>query len=439
MKNNNMIKFTNIVKQVILENSRYEILKKKFTEPIKKDNKVIPGKLKPEQFDQIVLADPTTIRDGDKIKKAGKYTQWLLKQFNGLNRAAEQEAEFGTPEYKGQLNRLQELFFEDLYKTTEDLQKYERFKGQLPENMRDINKLNIGQLFDAVKDFSLEMATMSKAERKTASTHPGGEIIHDGNDWEVIKIEDKGALGKEAACFYGGQNKETRWCTSAPGLNYFDTYIKQGPLYVLIDKNGEEKGSISGLPLHRYQFHFPSNQFMDVNDRQIDLIAFLNENPELKELFKPEFAEGLSSVDKKQVTVDYPRDTTSKYLALYGFDDFFETLPKDITSFDFSQKSTDGYGGKGVSSNINLKLPKEISKFKNLEALHLDGVVSELPEEIGKLDNLKFLSVPNNKYLKSIPSSVAQLPNLMVINITGSPNVKIPEEIQNKEGLIISK
>jgi Leucine-rich repeat (LRR) protein len=69
----------------------------------------------------------------------------------------------------------------------------------------------------------------------------------------------------------------------------------------------------------------------------------------------------------------------------------------------------------------------------------LDGVVSELPEEIGKLDNLKFLSVPNNKNLKSIPSSVAQIPNLMVINITGSPNVKIPEEIQNKEGLIISK
>jgi len=439
MKNNNMIKFTNIVKQVILENSRYEILKKKFTEPIKKDNKVIPGKLKPEQFDQIVLADPTTIRDGDKIKKAGKYTQWLLKQFNGLNRAAEQEAEFGTPEYKGQLNRLQELFFEDLYKTTEDLQKYERFKGQLPENMRDINKLNTGQLFDAVKDFSLEMATMSKAERKTSSTHPGGEIIHDGNNWEVIKIEDKGALGKEAACFYGGQNKETRWCTSAPGLNYFETYIKQGPLYVLIDKSGEEKGSISGLPLHRYQFHFPSNQFMDVNDRQIDLIAFLNENPELKELFKPEFAKGLSSVDKKQVTVDYPRDTTSKYLALYGFDDFFEMLPKDITSFDFTQKSGGGYGEKGVSPNINLKLPKEISKFKNLEALHLDGVVSELPEEISKLDNLKFLSVPNNKNLKSIPSSVAQIPNLMVINITGSPNVKIPEEIQNKEGLIISK
>jgi len=66
-------------------------------------------------------------------------------------------------------------------------------------------------------------------------------------------------------------------------------------------------------------------------------------------------------------------------------------------------------------------------------------VVSELPEEIGKLKDLKFLSVPNNKNLKSIPDSVAQLPNLMVINVSGSPNVEIPEEVQNKEGLIISK
>lgn len=433
-----MIKFTNIVKQVILENTRYEILKKKFTEPKKRGEKVIPPRLKPEQFDQLVLADPTTRRDGDEIKKAGKYTQWLLKQFNGLNRAAEQEAEYGTPAYKSQLTRMQELFFEDLYKTTEDLQKYDRFKGQLPENMRDINKLDIDQLFDAVKDFSLEMATMSKSERKSSPTHPGGETIYDGPKWEVVKIEDKGDLGKEAACFYGGQNKETRWCTSAPGLSYFNTYIKQGPLYVLMDKSDENKGNVSGLPSHRYQFHFPSNQYMDVNDRQIDLIGFLNQNPELKELFKPEFVKGLTSVDGKQVSVDYPRDSASKYMALYGFDDFFEMLSKDITSFDFTQ-SSGGYHRGDKPTEINLKLPKEIGDFKNLEAIHLDGVVSELPEEIGKLKDLKFLSLPNNKNLKSIPSSVAQLSNLMVINVSGSPNVEIPEEVQNKEGLIISK
>jgi len=433
-----MIKFTNIVKQVILENSRYEILKKKFTEPKKRGDKVIPGRLKPEQFDQIVLADPTTRRDGEEIKKAGKYTQWLLKQFNGLNKAAEQEAEYGTPAYKGQLTRMQELFFEDLYKTTEDLQKFDRFKGQLPENMRDINKLGMDQLFDAVKDFSLEMATMSKAERKASPTHPGGETIYDGPKWEVVKIEDKGDLGKEAACFYGGQNKETRWCTSSPGLSYFNTYIKQGPLYVLMDKTDEKKGNLSGLPSHRYQFHFPSNQYMDVNNRQIDLIDFLNQNPELKELFKPEFVKGLTSVDGKQVSVDYPRDSASKYMALYGFDDFFEMLSKDITSFDFTQ-SSGGYHRGDKPAEINLKLPKEIGDFKNLEAIHLDGVVSELPEEISKLKDLKFLSVPNNKNLKSIPASVAQLPNLMVINVSGSPNVEIPEEVQNKEGLIISK
>ena len=448
-----MIKFTNIVKQVILENSRYEILKNKFAVPKKRGEKTIPARMTPEQFDQIVLGDPTTMRDGDKVKKAGRYTQWLLKQFNTLTQSAEQDAEYGTPAYKGVYKRLVELFFEDLYKTTEDLQKYDRFKNKLEQEYRDINKLSMEKLNDLMLPYSLEKTKASKAEKEEAKQtyeHPGAEVVFRGPNWTVARISDQGQLGKDAACFYGGNDKkpgqgESGWCTSSPGMNYFNTYIKQGPLYVIIPNSPEEfmsggpkVGQVSGLPAKRYQFHFPSNQYMDANDRSIDLIGFLNENPELKDYFKPEFVKGLTSVDGKQVAIDYPRDSASKYMALYGFDDFFEMLNDDITSFDFTQ-STSGYYGRDNKATIELKLPKEISKFKNLHALHLDGVVSELPEELGDLKELQFLSLPNNPKLTSIPKSVADLPNLMVININGSPNVKIPEEVQNKEGLIISK
>ena len=34
-----------------------------------------------QQLDTIILNDPTTRRDGDKIKKAGTYSPWLIKQF----------------------------------------------------------------------------------------------------------------------------------------------------------------------------------------------------------------------------------------------------------------------------------------------------------------------------------------------------------------------
>ena len=349
---------------------------------------------------------------------------------------AQESAEYGTPAYKGVMSQLENLFFEDLYKTSEDLEKFERFKRQIDQSERDINKHTIDSLFELVKDFSLEKTKATKDDKKEAAKtyeYPGSKVIHRGPQWTVIEIEDQGQLGKDAACFFGGYNQETRWCTSAPGLSYFNTYIKQGPLYVLL-RNSSEGADKTGLPKERFQFHFPSNQFMDINDRQIDLVGFLNENDELKELFKPEFAKGFQKggMNSKQVVIDYPRDSSSKYLALYGFDDLFEQLPRDIKRFDFVQ-SSGGYYGADKATKINLELPNTISEFKDLEALNLDGVVSSLPEGLGELKNLMFLSLPNNPNLKSIPKSVANLPNLAIINLKGSnSNIDIPEEVSKK-------
>ena len=47
MKNRKEMKFNDLLKSVILENSRYDILKKTLTEPRKKDDKVIPAKMTP--------------------------------------------------------------------------------------------------------------------------------------------------------------------------------------------------------------------------------------------------------------------------------------------------------------------------------------------------------------------------------------------------------
>ena len=431
------LKFSNLVRTVIMEQGRYELLRDRYTKAKKKDDKVIAPKMSTQKFDELVLADPTTRRDGDKVKKAGAYVPWLLKQFLKLSTQADEVAQFGTPEHKSTLTQLQNLFFEDLYKTTEDLEKFERFKRQLDVADRDINRHSIDSLFELVKDFSLEKEKGTKEDRKEAAKtfeYPGSELMHDGPEWVVTKVSDTGKLGKDAACFFGGFNKETRWCTSAPGLSWFDRYIKDGPLYQVFKKGGETAKE-TGLPAERYQFHFPSNQFMDINDRQIDLVSFLNNQaPELKELFKPEFAKGFQKGghNSKQVVIDYPRDSSSKYLALYGFDDLFEQLPKDLKRFDFVQ-SSGGYYGSRDTAPINLKLPERIGDYKDLEALNLDGVVSELPESLGNLKKLMFLSLPNNKELKSLPKSIADIPNLAIINLKGSnPNIEIPEEVSKK-------
>lgn len=443
------MKFNTILKKVIMEQGRYEILKKTYAEPKKKGDKVKPARMSKEQLDTIVLADPTTRRDGDNIKKAGKYTQWLLKQF--LNIEPNIEAQYGTPQFKSELQEKIRLFFEDLYKTTEDLEKFERFKGQLDAEMRDINNLTIRSLEDAVSGFSLEKTKATKDEKKEASKtyeHPGGEVIHRGANWTVVKIEDQGQLGKDAACFYGGNSLrsgqgETSWCTSSPGLTYFNNYIKQGPLYVIIPNEAKsfklddvKIGKSSGLPALRYQFHFPSNQFMDPDDRQIDLTNFLNSNPELKETFKPEFMKGLTGSEGTEITVEYPRDSASKFISIYGFDEFFETLPENITRLDFI-KSGRSYRDE-ESSDFVVEIPTTISRFKNLQSLHLQGIVEKIPKEVSDLPNLMFLSLPENPKLKTLPKELAKkvgndyaMRDLSVVNLMGeSPNFKLPEEVQ---------
>jgi hypothetical protein len=431
------MKFNNIIKSIIVEQGRYEILKKTYTQPKKKGEKVKPAKMSLEQLNKMVMTDPTTRRDGDDIKKAGKYVNWIIKQF--LQIEPNIEASYGTPQFKKEFKEKTDLFFEDLYKTTDDLIKFDRFKSQIDDELRDINKLTIDSLFNTVKDFSLEKASTTKAERKEMKVHPGAELVYSGSKYDVYMIEDQGDLGKEAACFYGGQNKETRWCTSAPGLSYFNTYIKQGPLYVLVDKTDTEVGDISGLPKHRYQFHFPSNQFMDVNDRQINLVDFLlGEEEGLKQFFKPEFMKGLSNADGTEISVEYPRDAASKFIALYGFDKFFDDLPNNLGRLDFIKTSGGSRYGQESTKDLNIKIPSSIGRFKNMYALHLDGILDELPSEISNLEDLMFLSLPNNKNLKSLPKEMAEkngndykMKNLAVITLAGSnPQIEIPEEVQ---------
>ena len=449
--------FTSLLKDMILEASRFEVLANKYLKPPKGGDPKM-GKAKPkmpfETFVAIVAADPTSkVPEGMDISaitpqdmeservKIGKYVQWLLKNYDTPKLDANHPLNVVDPQsgqYKAALKQFQDLFMEDLYKVTTNLQKYERFKNRLPQEARDINKLSIDTLQDQVKDFSLEKTKASATEKKEASktyAHPGADIVYRGNDWTVAKISDTGKLGKDAACFYGGSHSEgrrgeTTWCTSSPGLSWFERYINKGPLYVVIPNKpttfksyGKEVGEVSGLPANRYQFHFPDNQFMDADDRQIDLVDFLNTNEEgLKQFFKPEFMKGLAGDKGTKVSVSYPRDSASKFISLYGFDEFFETLPDNLERLEFSKDS---------GNQLDLNIPDTIGRFQNLKSLKLANCVASLPESICSLPKLRFLALPNNPNLQRLPECLKDMPSLMVINVTGHPNAKsiIPQEL----------
>ena len=428
------MKFTSILKKVILEDSRFELLSDALTKPFKnKDGKPVKAQLTKNEFNALVATDPTTrlndvdlnnAKPNDLSKvKAGKYVQWLIKQYLKVPT----EIQPGENGYDRELAQVKATFIEDLYKVKEDLLKYEKFKGRLSQDMRDINKLTTDSLYDAVKDFDLTLATTTKSERKTSSVHPGAKLAHDGPTWKVIEIENKGAIGKEAACFYGGNNKETRWCTSTPGTDqWFNRYIKDGSLYVVYKQNDTDVSPETGLPKERYQFHFQSNQFMDKDDRQQDLVKLLKDGgpmSELKDFFKPEFAKGLTVNGEKLVIDSFSTGVIGKFIGLYGLEDLIGSLPDTLKEFQIQNKD---------KNNVTIEIPNEIGRFKDLTMILFDNCIENVPESICDLPKLRFLALLNNEKLTQIPECIVNLPSLYFLNLKGSTNVQVPEVIKNR-------
>ena len=406
------LSFTDILSNVILENSRYEVLVNKFAKAKKKGQK---PKIDLDTLRDLMMSDPTTKQDLEsgeqEIKKVGAYSQWIIKQWMGLQQKADEVYAYGSNEWGVKLEQLQEQFMEDLYKTTEDLQKFHRFKSQIAQEKRDINKItSVDELYDLTKGFSLEQATTTKADRVLKDA----EMVYDGPNWEILIPQSE-----EASCHYGAN---TRWCTAGSSNNYFDHYSKDGPLYIITNKKD---------PTDKYQFHFESNQFMDKEDRTVPLSPFLNARPDLKEYFKEMFKVFLNKDQQhgKRVQVRYPNDNVSKYIGIYGFDEFMDSLPQDMVRFDF--EASGGYGSQDKLTSR--PLPEKFTTFQDLQILHIEGLVSEIPESISNLKKLKFLSLAKNPDLKSLPDSLADLENLEVINIKDSPNVEIGPRLQEKD------
>jgi hypothetical protein len=166
---------------------------------------------------------------------------------------------------------------------------------------------------------------------------------------------------------------------------------------------------------------------MDKHDRNIKLVEFLKDRaPEIKDLFKSEFARSLSKGDgsNKQLVIEYPRDASSKYVALYGWDELFKTLSSDITHIDFTNSSNE---------TLDLKFPKELSKLRNLQTFYVENAISEVPEYLKGLEKLEFLSFPKNSNLREIPEWVADLPSLIALSLKNtSDDLKIPQRLQDR-------
>ena len=450
------MKITKVLSNLITEDARFQILYKKYVLPSGDRKK---GILPFEIVRDIVFADPTTrpvdydvetatVEDmtSDKVK-VGRYSQWMLKTFVKPHLTTEdgEPIEVGSEEYKREAVEFRRIFMEDLPAMKSLLAKYDRFKGSLADD----TKKNI----DNVKSFEelyqlpvkygdstiilgrYEGKKFKKEEGKEVNNQydiPGAEILKVGSEYTLIRISDKGDLGSKAAAYFGGTSKgdikngETNWCTRVEG-NHSHDYRQQGPLYIVIANDGSKGvGQITGLPSDRYQMHFPTNQFKNQDqygpNGNIPIIEWLNGKwSEFKDILKPEFAKGFIKPNTDNVEIKYPGNGTSKFIALYGFEELFTSLPETITRLNIINTSNE---------KINLTIPDDITRFKSLKAVLFENVIDSVPDSICKLQNLMIFAVPNNANLKSIPECIVNLPKLTFVNVNRCPNVKVPVALE---------
>jgi len=113
------MRFTKLLTNLILEQSRFQVLYDKMVQPAKGEEGVAKkpmGLMDFKTLKEIIFADPTTkapqgmtpetanVEDMEKVK-VGKYTQWMLKNFVMPTFTDERAGiEKGTAEYKRTIN-----------------------------------------------------------------------------------------------------------------------------------------------------------------------------------------------------------------------------------------------------------------------------------------------------------------------------------------------
>ena len=150
-------------------------------------------------------------------------------------------------------------------------------------------------------------------------------------------------------------------------------------------------------------------------------IALLNTPTlaKLKEELKPKFAQALTGSKTDYLELEFPRSDNSKFVALYGFNELFELANEDVDAIMITNTS---------DSNMSLEIPPAIGRFQNADSIFFGNFISSLPDDIRNCEKLSFLSLPNNKNLKTLPwDAINSLPNLAFLNLDNTPNLEYPE------------
>ena len=224
------------------------------------------SKIPYDDFISIVLSDPQSVVEDGKIQKMGKYVKLLISLFQ-----------------KGGLQ------LEDTDKAKEYLEYV--YQHRIPLDVGKIKEL--ADLYNIVKEYIVK-DTKSLDEILKILSKDEFKVLHNGEKWFVFQ-----PLTEKASCYLG---VNTEWCTTwgpyslnkkhKDRSNMFNRYSPQGPLFIMIDKQNHD---------NKYQFHFESGQYMDRDDKRINVSEFIirRENKEIFDYFFPSFSREVSGDEIK--------------------------------------------------------------------------------------------------------------------------------------------
>jgi hypothetical protein len=185
--------------------------------------------------------------DFDKILKASKndsaFATWL------------------TTRVAGSKNAPAVIKSEDIYKYEEYLDIFKRRKKEYPT--LDINQIKTPQQIKAFIEKSVDLLSQEEQDPSAQKGVSKAEKFQDlkigsFNGFSVYMIPKGRTDLYPTSCELGSG---TEWCTATGRTsNYFEGYIKEGPLFIFIDNSD---------PKNKYQVSFEEEQFMDRYDNPI--------------------------------------------------------------------------------------------------------------------------------------------------------------------------
>ena len=336
-------------------------------------------------FWKLVTLDPT-YRGGDN---AGNYARWILNLW-----------------VKNLLKK------EDFYKVTEYLTDFEAEKKKFPNKdifqFKSLPDLAIG--LDSVKDQEVELSKKQKQRDIKKQGVQDADKVFENAEWQIWIPKTY-----EASCNLG---TGTRWCTASTSDDYYyKDYSKQGPLYVIINNND---------PSEKYQFHFQSQQFMDKNDKEVEIFEFLKEeHPDLLEFFEPIIEEAAQTDPKLFPLVKDP----SEEMIAEGMD--------KLTGYSFKVEGGNVYQEVQLSELLT-ELDRDLADF--IDIVYGDGAIQsvwnsltsneEISDYVKKFFDVNMKGQSLQSFLEIHPRMYADLTNLFHrYSIINPETVKKVEDI----------